>query len=135
MIYLFDEKRNRQLDYSWSKEKLEKYKDLLIPVYTYVEVEKNNYLEKILMKGNTVIVHESFFDNTIVANSLEIRRKLRTFSTENKEFNLVFFSGSKNSRKLIDNEASIPVSIMYQNLEIFLKKKCDTMTVATGTNT
>lgn len=125
MIYLIDDKKNRQSDYGWSKVKLDKYLDFLIPIYTYTEIEKIEDRTEIFREGNTIIFHESFFDNINIthrANSLEIRKKLYDFSNNNEDFNLVIFSGSKNSRKLAKNIASLPVSIMYQNLEIFLQK-------------
>jgi len=125
MIYLIDDKVNRQSDYSWSKEKLEKYSDVLFPIYTYSDIEKFNNRAEIFKEGNTIIFHESFFDKIDIvhkSNSLEIRKKLNEFSKNNEGFNLVVFSGSKNSRKLVKNNASIPVSIMYQNLKIFIEK-------------
>lgn len=126
MIYLIDDKNNRQVDYGWSKEKLDKYIDTLTSIYTYSEIKKMEDKAEIFKKGNTVIFHESFFDNiNNIHNddSLEIRKKLTEFSNNNEEFNLVIFSGSKNSRKLLKNFASIPVSVLYQNLEVFINKK------------
>jgi hypothetical protein len=125
MIYLIDDKKNRQSNYGWSKEKLEVYKDVLTPIYTYSEIEKTEERAEIFNEGNTIIFHESFFDNIDIihkSNSLKIRNKLIDFSKNNEGFNLVIFSGSKNSRKLSKNNASVPVSIMYQNLNIFINK-------------
>lgn len=125
MIYLIDDKKNRQSDYGWSKEKLEAYIDVLTPIYTYSEIPKSEEKGGILKEGNTIIFHESFFDNSDIihkSNSLEIRKKLNEFSKNNIGFNLVIFSGSKNSRKLSNNNASLPVSIMYQNLNVFIDK-------------
>jgi hypothetical protein len=125
MIYLIDDKKNRQSDYGWSKEKLEFYLDFLIPIYTYDEINKTEERAEIFKEGNTIIFHESFFDNIDIehkSNSLEIRKKLNEFSKNNVGFNLVTFSGSKNSRKLIKNMGSLPVSVMYQNLSIFIDK-------------
>lgn len=125
MIYLIDDKKNRQSDYGWSKEKLDMYLDLLTPIYTYSEIIKNEERTEIFKEGNTIIFHESFFDNINIihkSNSLEIRKKLYEYSKDNKGFNLVIFSGSKNSRKLDLNIASLPVSVMYQNLRIFIEK-------------
>ncbi len=125
MIYLIDDKKNRQSDYGWSKEKLEIYLDVLTPIYTYSEIEKTEERAEIFKEGNTIIFHESFFDNIDIihkSNSLEIRKKLNDFSKNNEGFNLVTFSGSKNSRKLAKNIGSLPVSVMYQNLSAFIEK-------------
>lgn len=125
MIYLIDDKKNRQSDYGWSKEKLEFYLDVLIPIYTYDEINISEVRSEIFKEGNTIIFHESFFDNIDIvhkSNSLEIRKKLNEFSKNNEGFNLVTFSGSKNSRKLTKNMGSLPVSVMYQNLSIFIDK-------------
>lgn len=125
MIYLIDDKKNRQSDYGWSKEKLEAYLDVLTPIHTYSEIQKSEERAEIFKEGNTIIFHESFFDNIDIihkSNSLEIRKKLNEFSKNNIGFNLVIFSGSKNSRKLSKNNASLPVSIMYQNLNVFIDK-------------
>lgn len=124
MIYLFDDKKNRQSDYGWSKEKLGKYVEHLIPIYTYDQITVEDRTE-IFKNGNTIIFHESFFDNVNIihkTNSMDIRKRLNLFAEENIEFNLIVFSGSKNSRIIYKNSASLPVSIMYQNLEIFIKK-------------
>lgn len=125
MIYLIDDKKNRQSDYGWSKEKLEIYLEVLTPIYTYSEIEKTEERAEIFKDGNTIIFHESFFDNIAIihkSNSLEIRKKLNEFSKNNEGFNLVTFSGSKNSRNLAKNIGSLPVSVMYQNLSVFIDK-------------
>lgn len=125
MIYLIDDKKNRQSNYGWSKEKLEIYMEVLTPIHTYSEIEKTEERDKIFKEGNTIILHESFFDNIDVihkSNSLEIINKLNDFSNYNEGFNLVTFSGSKNSRKLVKNIGSLPVSVMYQNLSVFIEK-------------
>lgn len=127
MIYLFDDKKNRQTDYGWSKVQFEKYNAYLTPIYSYGEIKADDR-KKIFQAGNTILFHESFFDNVEIVhqkNSLEIRKKLNSYSAENKDFNLVIFSGSKNSRKVVENSASLPVSIMYQNLKIFIDKTKD----------
>lgn len=125
MIYLIDDKINRQSDYGWSKEKLDLYKDIITPIYTYSEIQKNEKRQEIFKDGNTIMFHESFFDNIDIvhrSNSLEIRNRLTKFSKKDEGFNLVIFSGSKNSRKLVENFASLPVSILYQNLGLFIER-------------
>lgn len=124
MIYLFDDKKNRQADYGWSKELLDKYNHFLTPIYSYKEIN-DNLRKKIFKEGNTILFHESFFDNVETfhqKDSLETRQRLNAYSESNQNFNLVIFSGSKNSRKIIGNSASIPVSVLYQNLKAFINK-------------
>lgn len=124
MIYLFDDKKNRQEDYGWSNELLDKYNDFLTSIYSYKEIDEKA-IKEIFIEGNTILFHESFFDNVEKnhqKDSLETRQKLITYSKTNQKFNLVIFSGSKNSRKLIDNSASLPVSVLYQNLKAFITK-------------
>lgn len=124
MIYLIDDKRNRQSDYGWDKKLFQKYSDIITPVYLYDEI-KNISSQKMLSPENIVLFHESFFDsvdNEHRKNGLEIRKSLNKLSEENKDFMLSFFSGSKNSRKLNQNISYLPVSTLYQNLEVFIKK-------------
>lgn len=124
MIYLIDDKRSRQLDYGWNEQLFQKYSDFITPLYLYEEIKKVSS-EKILSKNNIVLFHESFFDsvdNKHKNDGVDIRKSLNKLSNENKGFMLSFFSGSKNSRKLDNNVAYLPVSSLYQNLEVFIQK-------------
>lgn len=125
MIYLFDDKKPRQVsDYGWNEERLEKYSDILIPVYTYDEMKESQKRQAIFSTGNIILFHESFFDNTInshVKDSVEIRTGLSKFAAEKNGW-VVFFSGSKSSRTLDERVAHIPVSVLYKNLEDFIEK-------------
>jgi hypothetical protein len=66
--------------------------------------------------------HESFLDKTNIANEAAERRSMLDSFAKNKNSYLVLFSGSKNTRDLEANIASLPVSVLYNNLEIFLQK-------------
>jgi CheY-like chemotaxis protein len=125
MIYIFDDKRNRQDGYRWTKEKFMQYADFVNPVYHYSEVQEDSERNKIFSEGNTILFHESFFDadfNRHHKEAIEIRRKLENFAQTHPNFSLVFFSGSKSSRLLNKNVAYLPVSILYQNLDEFIQQ-------------
>jgi CheY-like chemotaxis protein len=131
MIYLFDDKVNRQVDYGWDYRRFEKYIDVIQAVHLYKEVEDDAKRNEIFSDGNIILFHESFFDNVINKNTekaIEIRNNLRTFALKSHDFSVIYFSGSKSTRKLDDKVGYIPVSILYQNLELFIKK------VQTGNN-
>jgi CheY-like chemotaxis protein len=122
MIYLFDDKKNRQTDAGWEEQRLNQFSDIIKPIYFYSEIEVESKRREVFSKGSVVLFHESFFDNVLNRHhkdGLEIRNKLNEFSSENKDFLLVFFSGSKNTRNLTENVGHIPVSVLYQNLETF----------------
>jgi len=124
MIYLIDDKINRQLDYGWNPEKFEFYSDSILSIHLYKDIDETTRNE-MFSPGNIILFHESFFDNTLNAHNshaIDIRNNLNEFSDVNKESRVVYFSGSKNSRRLDQNIAFISVSILYQNLETFIQK-------------
>jgi len=122
MLYLIDDKKYRQEnDYQWTTQKLKKYADVVKPVYTLVEFTKLK--DQIFQNGNTVLYHESFLDGTTSSiTSQQNRIELEEFALNNDNFKLAVFSGSMFSRKLVGNIAHLPVSVIYDNLEIFLSK-------------
>lgn len=125
MIYIFDDKRNRQEAYRWTKEKFKQYADFVNPVYHYSEVQEDSERKTIFSEGNTILFHESFFDadfNRHHKEAIEIRRELEEFAQMHPNFSLAFFSGSKGSRVLNQNVGYLPVSVLYQNLEEFIQQ-------------
>ncbi len=124
MIYLIDDKINRQIDAGWDSERFEPFVNLIKPIHLFSEIESiNDRLEIFSDKNNIIFFHESFFDNVLNRHHLEgheIRNRLIEFSTQNPTFYLVFFSGSKNTRSISKNIVHLPVHVLYQNLEIFL---------------
>ncbi len=125
MIYLLDDKRNRQIDFGWSEKLFNVNRDWIRPVYSYQEVMSDNLIEKIFLPGNIVVFHESFFDNVFndhKKSSIEIRKRLTAFAEIKNDFRVVYFSGSKNTRKITGNIAYMPVAEMYQNLDVFIDK-------------
>lgn len=120
-IFLIDDKKVRQRsDYKWTDDRFHKFKDLLVRIFTLDELEKSS--KEIFTDDNIIIYHESFIDPTNLAKeSAEKRKKLSSWS-KSKGNLLVYFSGSKDFRKIEENVAHIPVSVLYTNLEIFLYK-------------
>ncbi len=121
MIYLIDDKKLRQeKDFGWPSEKLVKYKDKIHPIYTLDELQ--NRAKEIFQRENKVFYHESFLDNSIQNEESAIkRRSLEEFAKKHETFQLVIFSGSKNSRVIKKNIAHLPVAVVYQNLQLFLE--------------
>jgi CheY-like chemotaxis protein len=122
MIYLFDDKINRQKDAGWDEQRFVQFSKIIKPIYLYSEVQDDLKRREIFSSGNIILFHESFFDNVLNKHhkdGIAIRNKLNYFAAENKDFRLIFFSGSINSRSLNDNVGHVPVSILYQNLDIF----------------
>lgn len=125
MIYLFDDKINRQTDYGWNEENLVEYFDIIKPIYRYLDIEDASKKVEIFSENNIVLFHESFFDNVENVHhrtANEIRNRLAVETQRIKNFKVVFFSGSKSARKLDGNIGYIPVSVLYQNLKVFLNK-------------
>lgn len=121
MIYLIDDKKRRQeIDFGWTSEKLAIYHQFINTIYTIDELECRR--KEIFEIDNTIIYHESFLDKTTINSQSEFRRnKLEQFAHDNKDFKLVIFSGSKNTRLLNKNIAYLPVSVLYKNLKIFVE--------------
>jgi CheY-like chemotaxis protein len=125
MIYLIDDKKTRQESYGWNSEKFAKYSNFIKPIYTYSQIQDENLSAEIFKDDNTVLFHESFFDNSVNSvgkESVTIRKKLDSFTQEKTNFLTAFFSGSKTIKKQNKNIIHLPVSSLYQNLEIFINK-------------
>lgn len=122
MIYLIDDKRLRQQkDYAWTDSKIELYRDVLKPIYNLEDLSESS--SEIFKESNIVLYHESFIDNSVISSQSAIKRKqLEDFAKINPKFKLVIFSGSKNFRSIISNVAHLPVSVIYQNLKVFIEK-------------
>ena len=123
MIFLIDDKKQRQLGYGWNEMKIEKFNPFLKPIYSYDQILNDSIREEIFSPGSVVLFHESFFDaesNRHAKNSMTIRIELEKFAKKTENFKLVFFSGSKNSRYQDKNVVYLPVSQLYINLEKFI---------------
>lgn len=127
MIYLIDDKKDRQeKDYGWGNKRFESLKTQIIPIYNLEELEKKS--NEVFEDNNVILYHESFLKDTKLANdSLIKREELEARALKHKSFFLVIFSGSKDTREINSNGnlAHLPVSVIYQNLEIFLDKTAE----------
>lgn len=121
MVYLIDDKKSRQEhDYSWTSARFSSYNKFIKCIYTLDELE--NSKQEIFSSNNIVLYHDSFFDNTCKTGaSIDKKNIINKWSKEKGNL-IVVFSGSKNTREINENIANIPVSILYANLEVFLKK-------------
>lgn len=121
MIYLIDDKRERQQKLGWTQEKLEDFKDVLTPIYNNSELQAKKSV--LFDAGNAILFHESFFDNPLNKKSEEVEEIGQTLAeySEKRSFPIVRFSGSMGSRHFDKLLATMPFSILYQNLTIFLE--------------
>ena len=123
MIYLIDDKKYRQNDFGWNEELLKKDSDVLKPIYHYSQISDDYERKEIFKSGNIILFHESFFENAENkhhADKNEIRNNLLKFAENNPDFQYVSFSGSNNTRQLLNNVASLPVETLYTNLQEFI---------------
>ncbi|MEQ3665661.1 hypothetical protein [Olleya sp.] len=128
MIYLIDDKKSRQSDYGWNSDALEKHASYIKAIYAYDEILKADISKQIFYEGNIILFHESFFDSSInkqhTKDLVVIREKLERFADQNTSFKVCYFSGSKSARNIskANNVAHLPVSILYQNLSVFIEE-------------
>ncbi|GEM51955.1 hypothetical protein EB1_17450 [Empedobacter brevis NBRC 14943 = ATCC 43319] len=121
MIYLIDDKKLRQeKDYNWNTERFSQYADVISTIYTVNELTINS--RDVFKEGNIILYHESFLDATDLKDEAIERRQHIESLAQTKNYSVVFFSGSKNSRDIRGNIANVPVSTLYSNLQIFLEK-------------
>ena len=124
MIYLIDDKKIRQeKDYNWTNDRFEKYREYLQPIHTLEDLQSRS--DQVFQEGNILLYHESFIDKTDIRNEALYRRKRLGEFSQNKNSYLVLFTGSGNIRRLNENIANVPVSVLYRNLELFVKKYSD----------
>jgi hypothetical protein len=124
MIYLIDDKKPRQEALGWNEFKFEKFNSIIKTIYSYKQIKEENLntVDKIYSDDSIILFHESFFDhvdNSHKKDSIEIRNELISWYNDNN-IPLVQFSGSNKSRNVSGNTVSIPVKIVYQNLELFV---------------
>lgn len=123
MIYLIDDKIRRQEGFGWTKQELKEKEDFIKTFHTYSQISDLSIRKEIFKDGNVILFHESFFDsekNKQDKDVNEIRTELLNFAKDNPNSIYVTFSGSNDSREFEVNSASVPVSILYQNLSDFL---------------
>lgn len=121
MVYLIDDKKIRQENYSWIKDKFERYREALIVIYTKEELDKVK--NQIFSSDDILLFHDSFFDNPLNRhedNVVVIRQRL--IDRTKKIGTVVFFGGAIGNRTIAGRYVSIPVNILYSNLEAFMDK-------------
>ena len=124
MIYLIDDKKSRQDLLDWNQIKFEKFNSILKAVYSFnqIEKEKLNTKGKIYTADSIILFHESFFDHIDNSQKKEsdiIRNELYDWADKNN-VPLILFSGSNNTRSINGKRVSLPVKLLYQNLELFV---------------
>ena len=124
MIYLIDNKKQRQELLGWNQSKFEKYNSILKTVYSYKQIKEEdlNTVDNIYSDDSIILFHESFFDhvdNTHKKDSIEIRNQLINWCLANN-IPIIQFSGSNNIRSREGKSVSLPVKILYQNLDLFI---------------
>jgi CheY-like chemotaxis protein len=121
MIYIIDDKKLRQHDFGWGNEKFTQYASSIKPLYSIedvVQIGEDLYNEK-----NIILYHESFLDFTNDnKKAIKQRMKLQSIAEAKANLSIAFFSGSQGSRSLNGNIAYMPVSTLYQNLEILVNE-------------
>jgi CheY-like chemotaxis protein len=125
MIYLIDDKKERQSSYNWDDEKIKLYKNILTPIWTYDDMQDVEIRQGIFSNSNIICFHESFFNNPLNKEKIDnefsdVRKRIDEFAALNPNFLLIYFSGSISSRLQVGNICYMPVSIFYKNLEVFL---------------
>jgi hypothetical protein len=129
MIYLIDDKKDRQQKYGWSIDMFQKYRNFIQPVWTYKEMDENKIRKGIFDEESIIFFHESFFQNPINSRELQdftiTREKLVSHAKLHPNVMLVFFSGSISSRDVKENVIYMPVDRLYDNLVCFIKEYQD----------
>jgi CheY-like chemotaxis protein len=119
MIYLIDDKKNRQNEFGWNDDVFKEYVDIIRPIYSLDELELMSQM--VFQEDNVILYHESFLDNTSKkTDALVKRQKLVKFAEENENFHVAIFSGSMSTRSLDDNIAHLPVSSVFKNLKVLI---------------
>lgn len=122
MIYLIDDKRSRQQDYGWNKERFSQYTDTITPIWNMESLIENR--EKMLEDNSVILFHESFLSSADVErndfiNSLKSDIEKRASASS---LYITYFSGSKNSRSVSERICMLPPDVLYQNFPIFLNQ-------------
>lgn len=121
MIYLIDDKNLRQKDFGWSEEKFAHFSSIIKPLYKIEDITQIG--EDLYLDNNIILYHESFLDFTSNKDkALKQREKLTKIAATSPRLSVAFFSGSQGARSLNENIAYIPVSTLYQNLEILVQQ-------------
>lgn len=121
MIYLIDDKKERQNDFGWNSEKFSQFSNSITPLYNINDISQIG--DNLYKNNNIILYHDSFLDFTSDKNKAQNQReKLKNIASNSLNLSIAFFSGSQGSRSLHQNIAELPASILYQNLEFLAHK-------------
>ena len=121
MIYLIDDKTLRQQNYGWSNERFDQYKDCLTAIHTKDELDPLK--EQIFASNDIILFHDSFFDNPINLHEKNVVLIKQSLIKRTKDTGtVVFFGGAIGSRTVSGMYASMPVSVLYNNLAFFIEQ-------------
>lgn len=121
MIYLIDDKKPRQEVYGWNTDKINRHECILKPIYAYEDMKEDSFRRRMFEGDNIILFHESFFMGQN-RDIIDLRRNMKTALENNINLIIVFFSGSISDRDIKNREVFMPVSSLYQNLDVFLEK-------------
>ena len=122
MIYIIDEKSKRQTSYGWNAQRFRKYNEVITPINDYSFWGSEGFEDEVLSKGNVVLFHESFFNGLAEDKRGIAKDFLRKLDIFGQIGVVVYYGGSKSSRKINGNVVFVPVSVMYQHLETYLNR-------------
>jgi hypothetical protein len=132
MIYLLDEKKERQIKYGWSLDRFLKYKDIFTIVSDYEQLKSITSTTILDSPSNIIMLHDSFFKN------LDIEEKdVYEFKNRIKSNDLYFvtFGGSFDSTFYDNKTLQLRVHQFYRNLQNFLENSLiDLRILAYGNN-
>ncbi len=121
MIYLIDDKKERQNDFGWNSEKFLQFSNSITPLYNINDISQIG--DNLYKNNNIILYHDSFLDFTSDKHKAQNQReKLKHIASNSPELSVAFFSGSQGSRSHHQNIAELPASILYQNLEFLANK-------------
>ena len=112
MIYLLEDKTSRRNDYGWNDSKVTSLSNVLVLIDNATKLEE--YYSEILNDNDSVVLfHESFFENE--KDKVKFLCFIDTHKTK-----IAYFSGSKNQRTFDENSCSLPASVLYLYLDVFI---------------
>lgn len=123
MIYLIDNKKERQINFHWKENLFKKYQDVLKPFHSYNQIIEYGQ-ETIFKENNIILFHDSFFSDQknkdYSGKQIEIFERLNN-RAQKRMNKIVFFSGSIKPTQFQEFKASLSVSKFYENLENFVQ--------------
>jgi hypothetical protein len=132
MIYLIDEKKERQVKYGWSLDRFLKYKDIFTIVSDYEQLKNISSTTILDSPNNIIMLHDSFFKNLDIDEKVvyEFKNRIRS-----NDLYFVTFGGSFDSTFYDNKTLQLRVHQFYRNLQNFLENSyIDLRILAYGNN-